>query len=533
VTVEPAAPIVAKPEKVEVGTLGMVDGSAVGLLDLGNGGFESNMWSGSSRDDIEQLLIKAPLSSPDTAVRSLARRIVLSRADAPPGPVKRALISIRIEKLLGAGMIDEAGALAASAELKDDPDFARVQANALLFSGRVNDVCSDKTASRLTESDLFWLQLRAYCATASGDTATADITRNVIDAQGQTDASYDTLVEDAVTGAKKPAGKIANPTAVHFFLLRKAGLPIAADTFARFGPVASIVTMRDLHNSPAIRLAAAERVLKTGAASNADLKAVVDAQNIPADQTANALAAASKLSFLGAQALLRRAALLEPRPAEKVALLHEALMLGDKAGLFEVSSNLQAAAAVSVKAGDVPQSDGPLIGWALLLAGKPAAAEAWLGDNDVARAVLGLSTGKDDAAQASLSNIAKHLAAGSSKIYDATRPMEALLLGLYDALGHAMPADAKVEAAAIRAEHFPGRRPDDALMQKMQLAAASPDRKGEAILRVLDIIGSKGPGGLASDVTVEIVRALDEMGVKDAARAVALHGLLLYRPGTV
>jgi hypothetical protein len=531
VSVLPSAPIIPRPEKIEVKTLGAVDGGTAGILDTSNGGLESTIWSGSSRADVDQLLTKVPLSSPDSAVRSLARRVVLSKADAPPGPFKRSFLTIRIERLISSGMIDDAGALAAAVDAKDDADLARVQANALLLSGRSKDVCGDKTASRLGEGDLFWLQLRVYCAAETGDTATADITRSVIDAQGQTDAAYNILVEDALAGAKKSPGKIAKPTAIHIYLLRKAGLPIGPDIFTRVGG-AAVIAMRDTHNTPETRLAAGEYILKSGSVNAADLRAVVDAQVIPADQIANALAAAPKLSFLRAQAPLRRAAQLESRPSEKAALIHEALMLGDKAGLFEIAANLQSDVAVSVKTSGSPSSEGPLIGWALLIAGKPAAAGPWLGDNDVAQAILGLATSKDDSAQAALSNIAKRMAADTGKTPNVSGPMEALLLGSYDALGRTLPADAKAEASAVRTQHLSGRRPDDATMQKMLAAAAVPDRRGEAILRILDIVGAKGPGDLAPDVTVEIVRALEQMGLRDAARSTALHALLLYRPGT-
>jgi len=235
---------------------------------------------------------------------------------------------------------------------------------------------------------------------------------------------------------------------------------------------------------------------------------------------------------LKAQALLRRAAQLESRPASKAALVHQALMLGDKAGFFEISADIQADAASTIKANGPAQSEGPLIGWALLIADKPAAASPWLGDNDVAKAVFGLVTDRDDTAQAALSSIATRMATETDKAQSPSRPMEALLLGLYDALGKTLPADAKAEALAIRAQHMPGRRPDDSAMQKMLAASASPERKGEAILRILDIVGAKGPGDLAPDITVEIVRTLRAMGIKDAATAFAIHALLLYRPGT-
>ena len=525
----PLAPPETPRAAVQVETLGMVEGPPTGVLDASNGGFEPNIWMGSSRADIENLLPHVPLASSDTATRGLAKRLILTRADTPPGNFNRALITIRVQKLLDAGLSDEAAALAVQGAVKDDPNFARVQAEAILMAGRANDACGGLTASRESEGDLFWLQLRFYCAAASGDGATADLTRSVIAAQGKTDAAFDILVDDAVTGAKKAPGSIAKPGAIHVFLLRKAGLPIGADVAKRLGPSADLLVLRDARNAPEVRLAAAERAVRAGAVRWSELKAVADAQNIAPDRLAGAQAAASKLPFLAGQVLLRRAAQLESRPAVKAALVHQALALGDKAGLFEVAANLQADVAASIDPKAVPREQAPLVGWALLLAGKSNAAAPWLGDNDIARAVLGLASGKDDTAEVALNGIAMRLTADPAPT-DPGKPIEVLLLGLYDALGRTMPADARTAAMSVRSQHFPGRRPDGAEMQKMLAAAGTPDRKGETILRILDIVGAKGPGDLAPEVTAEIVRALKDMGLQDSARAFAVHALLLYRP---
>lgn len=523
--VVPLPPPPPKPS-IQVQTLGIVEGPAEGLLDPGNGGLDENMWGGASRGDIEALLPRLPLASPDSAVRALAKRVILTRADAPAGAVKRPLITIRIEKLLDAGLIDDAAKLAVSGSLKDDSDFARAQANAILTAGRSADACGTLTATRESEDGVFWLQLRAYCAAANGDSATAEITRNLIDAQLLTDKAYDTLVEDALTGAKKPPGPIAKPTAMHLFLLRKAGLPVGGDVAKALGVSASLLALRDAHNPPEVRLAAAERAAKAGATTTAELKAVVDAQVIVPDKIAGAAANAPKLPFLAGQAVLRRAAQLESRPGVKASLVHQALLLGDKAGLFEVAARLQSDIAASIDAKAAAPEQAPLIGWSLLLAGKSDAAARWLGDNDAAGAVLDLVAGKDDLAQAALSDIAKRLADPKQQ----NQAFEALVLGAYDALGLTLSADAKKAARDAQAKHWPGRRPDDDTMQKIAQAASAPDRKGEAVLRILNAIGSGGPRDLAPDVTVAFVRSLDGMGLKDAARALAVHALLLYRP---
>jgi hypothetical protein len=397
------------------------------------------------------------------------------------------------------------------------------------MAGRAADACGGLTASRLNEAELFWLQLRLYCAAATGDSATADLTRSVIAAQNKSDAAFDVLLDDAVHGDKKVPEHIAKPDALDVFLLRKAGLPVGADIGKALGPSADLLVLRDKRNPPDARLAAAERAVRAGAARFSELKAVVDAQTIAPDRLAGARAAAAKLPFLAGQALLHRAAQLETRPAAKAALVHDALALGDKAGLFEVAANLQADIAVAIDPKVIPRDQAPLIGWSLILAGKTNAAAPLLGDSDVARAVLDLASDTGGAAQGSLNGIAMRLSADPAQP-DPARPIEALLLGLYDALGRPMPDAARAAAASVRSGHLPGRRPDGAEMQKMLAASAKPDRRGEALLRILAIAGAKGPGDLAPDVTVEIVRTLKDMGLADSARSFALHALLLYRP---
>ena len=67
-----------------------------------------------------------------------------------PNAAHRALVTIRLEKLLQGGLVDDAGEIAAAIHLDNDPDFARVQADALLYAGHDKDVCGDLTATRLS-----------------------------------------------------------------------------------------------------------------------------------------------------------------------------------------------------------------------------------------------------------------------------------------------------------------------------------------------------------------------------------------------
>jgi len=525
----PMLPPKPPTKEVEEESLGALEGPVAGLLGPGDGGFDENIWSGSKRADIEFLLPHIPLVAQDSAVHALAKRLILTKAEAPMGNIVRPIIAIRVEKLLEAGLADDAAALSLQATLHGNADFERLKADAILMAGGSDDACGPGTASRQTANGQFWLQLRTYCAAVSGDSATADITRGVLDAQMLGDPAFDALLDDVLNKTKKPPGPIARPTAMHFFLIRRAGLLVNLDVAKHLGMAADLAALRDPHQTPAARLAAAERSAKSGAAGVAELRAVLDAQKFPSEKLARADEVSGKLSFLGGQGLLRRAAQLESRQAGKGTLVHRALTEADKVGMFEVAARLQADLAEKLDAAAVAPADAPLIGWALLMAGKPDAAAKFLGDGDAARAVLALASGKDDAP--ALAAVAKQFSA-DPKAPNRVRGFEALVLGIADVLDLPMPPDAGAAAKSAEGTHWPGRRLDSQQMETIVATSAAPGRKGEAILRILEAIGPEGPRDLAPDVTIELVRALADMGVKDAARAIGMHAILLYRPGT-
>jgi hypothetical protein len=233
---------------VAVGEINVFDGEPVGLLTDASGGLGRDMWINSSRQEIETLLKAIPITSSDKTIRGLARRVLLTESESPVGSGKRALLTIRIEKLLKAGGVEEAGALAIKARLPHDPDFARVQTEAILLAGDVADACGDATAERLSNGDLFWLELRGYCFAASGDQEQTDLVDQVIEAQGDTDEAYRTLRDDAVQHLNYMPGEIPNATSLHVFLLKAAGLPVPKELVSKFRLAAKPIPAPDRVN---------------------------------------------------------------------------------------------------------------------------------------------------------------------------------------------------------------------------------------------------------------------------------------------
>jgi hypothetical protein len=516
----PVPKVLTPPRDIQVGTLGSSEGPTVGLIEGAD-----DLWSGSGRGDIE-ILLKAALTTTDPPLRDLSRRLILAKAASPTGQGKRAIVTLRIEKLLQAGLIEEAGSLAAQADVPNDADFSRVQADALLYAGRGEEVCSERTASRLTSGDTFWIELRAYCAAVGGDTALADLTRAVLQAQGG-DPAFDALLDGVIDGKAQAPGKIVRPTALHVFLLRRAGLPVTGEIAAKGGTPENLFAVRDARNAPSVRLAAAERIVGRGAISPIELRALSDAQIWPAGNLEEGI---EKMPFLVAQARLRRAAQTESQPARRMALLAAALSIAEKKGYFPLVATVNADLLVALPPASGP--DAPLVVRSLLLADADKAAAAWkIAGEPLRAAALLLAGGADAKLQKMLGQFAETLSAkpDPKAPLDPDRDAKAQVLCVAAALDR-MPPDVRKKAEAISQNRWAGKRPADEAMRKIEQTAQTVGRRGEAVLRIVGAVRSIGWRDLSPESGAEFVHLVKSFGFDEAAKAMAREALLLYVP---
>ncbi len=530
---------------IEISTLGSPDGPPIGLLDPTNGGLGAEIWSGSPRALIEELLARLPLATPVSSVHTLARRLVLTRADAPVGEAPHAFQTVRIEALRDAGLVDDAGALAALAQPKDDPEFARVQADAVLLGERTVDACGNATLARLSNADAFWIQLRAYCYAVGGQGDLLDLTRNVMKANGSDDQAFETLLNDALTRQAVDPGEMHDPAALDVFLLRLVGLPVSPSLAAKFGLSASVLALRDGNNPPNVRADAADPVVHSGAVSTVELSVIADAQTFTPGQLAAAENSAAGLSFFAGQALIRQAAAHETQAKAKASLLFAALQQSESAGLLPVAAGLDESVAASLKPEPAMRPQAGLIARALLLAGNSDAAERWRdildansdADSPLAAALAvqlylkAPNAGRAMRAQQALSWLAQNAVSLQPLGGPEMQRYGALAIGLCDALGEVLPPDARAQLATLARTEWPGRQIAPlVVIKRLAEMEGEPGRKGEALLTILDAVGAAGPGDLAPSATVELVRALKAQGEPEAARALARDALLLYRP---
>ena len=523
---------------ITVSTLGNVEGPPTGTLDSAQGGLGEDLWSGTQRQTADDLMEHLPIATPVAAVRDLARRLVLTKAAAPMGDATEAFVTVRIKRLLDAGMISAAANLAAMAQITNDPGFARVQAEALLYAGRKDVICTPATATRLASADPFWIELRAYCYAVAGNDAALSLTRQIMQAQNIDDAAFDTLLDDVQRHVAKAPDNIAAPSALHAFLLGQLGLPVDYDMGSQLGTAGLVLTAESTANAPEERLKAAEHLLPTGALPVGELAAIADAQHFTADQFATEHAVVAKLSFLGGQALLRQA-VARAAPNAKPALIYQALEAGRAAGHLPVAAALQHDALVALTPTHDMRAMAGLMAQALMLDGDADAAARWdnildfslptdrplLAKDQVLLNLVAPNPGRQMAAETAYAELAKEsVMPGQDQVF------AALAVGLGVALHQPVPKSALAQATFNASMQWQGRRPAAGQMARIARAIAAPGRRGEAMMLILNAIGPTGPGDLAPDVTITLVKGLAKLGVPDAARKIAVAALLLHRP---
>lgn len=532
---------IAPPAPVRV--VGASEGPAVGLLDptrdLG-----SELWSGSHRGRIVSLLTGAlPLADP--ALRALTKRIVLSAADAPNGKAKRALITTRIAELLHAGMVSQAGELAARSKLPGDKDFSRVQADALLYAGRTDVVCGSATNRRLSDAHPFWLELRAYCAHANGNSALEELTGVVLSAQVP-DPAFKTLYADVRDKKGDIPAEYPHPSALHVFLLRQLKLPLPPVLAEKGGVPENVFVLRDRREPATARMAAAEKLAPVGALRVTDFHDLLSLAGPASSDIQDALSLAPQEDFVAGQVLLHLAAARAPDIGRKVALMRLALKLGADAGMPFLAARFQADVLKTLQ----PQRDADMafVGRAQLMAGEDNLAGTWLmGDNpSQAIPLMGQSgPAAGGALQALMIRIAgmrvpgaKNNKGDGSDEGNADKkkpqrplasPQQLLTLRLVTAL-MPMPDGLETRYPQAFAVKLPGVMPDAKLMEEIRTSARKPGGHGEAMLAMMKAIRTVGWANLAPEATLRFVRILRDLGLKAHARAFAREAMLLYQP---
>jgi hypothetical protein len=562
----------ANASAVAVGDLGTVEGPIAGTLDAMEG-LGEDAWAKSDRTTIIGMMQGVPPATPSAAASLLLRKVLLTPAALPPGRSDRSFNALRLSKLLDGAAVNDAADLATRIQAPNNPEVLQLQAEAFIRAGRDFDACGDLTANRLQSAERFWVQLRAFCYAINRDPA-LELTRTVISDQGLSDPSFLVLLDGLASGQGTAPETVALPDALHLLMLSRLNLPMNAEMAVSLGLADSLTVAASTVTPPPLRIAAAEKLLRAGVLPTDLFGDILDLTTFSAGDLSVAPALARTEPLMQALARLGAALRMTGNPEQRAQLVHTALEIGETAGLLRQ---------VALLFGDDASAIVPARGWAnwselymraLLLVGRTDAAARWFNIlsmnpaavTDIANQLQLVLAFTAPTQADSLTTLAllRSLALTANPpppappeppppaVIDPLAlpdqalpppepppplpppppPSEALvaratlILGLYDAMTRALPMEAEVSVQPLVSQMSAGRRPPQALMQRIDRASLAGAR-GEVALGVIGALGTQGARDLAPDVIVRLVRALQTAGIRDGARELALEAFLL------
>lgn len=523
----------AAPEGVQVERLGAVDPAGLGLLRGADGGLPRNFWQGTDRAQIERL-VAAIQPTPSPAALTLARRLLLSEADVPPGDGGQpGLFASRIERLAAIGDPDSAFQLARLAPASATTMRA---VDAAFLADRPQDACATLPSIPDAGRDAAWSKAFAFCRALAKDLAGANLQAGLLRERGESDPAFQALLAQlSGYGDDKPID-IKAPTPLQIAMLKAASKPPTAATVQAMPPAGARLVAEMAKLPAETRWRAAERAYVHGAMPVEGLRAAYGRDEIAAKDAVAALAAISADTARVRAALFQ--AVQRAADSERGKALNNALeRLRSREGGFDArlaAVHLDALMAVR----PVPEAIGlaPKAARLLLAAGQEAAADEW--------EQLLRTEGRGGALQAAREAVrllplfavatGERLEPADLRDWiDAWRaggPIEGFegravaLLSALQGLGREVPADVWSQLAASAAPTM-GRRPNVATMQAMR-ASAQAGRIGETIAYVLIALGSDSAASLEADALATVLDSLLRIGFEREARRLALEAAI-------
>ena len=525
---EPPAPV---PADVRVDRLSTVDADSIGVLTAEQGGFGAGTWQGTRRSLVEVLLPRLPVGTGSRAMRDLMRRLLLSAAGAPEGEsAPGSLVALRAKMLLAMGDFGGVeGLLAATSARTADPDLARIRVDALLLTGDTAGACA-LVEDRIGEGgSVFWQKALIFCQALAGEHDKAAVGVALLGEMGEADPAFRTLVA-ALAGEPGRLESLSDPTPLHLAMARAAKVMLPADVVSSEDLAVLRVVAVAPNASEEVRLAAADRAQAAGALAADTLRQLYAAAVEPS-------AAVAENGSL-ARAVAYRAAVAGETPKARAEAVERALRAGREQGRYGATALVYLPLVEGIPISPESMFFAPEAIAALLVAGKPEAAEEWY-------AALATNAEVDPQAGAALLATlplahlawaadsegwdAADLTAWWSSIRDSAGAGERAtrVFTLLEATGAAVP-EPLWEPLLAGAGRSTVAVPPAALLNRLA-ASAVAGRTGETVLLALLALGEGGPSATDSATLGEVVRSLGAVGLEDEARALALEEVAAYR----
>lgn len=515
---------------IEMGVLGQVEESSIGLLGDGNGGLGALMWAGTNRLDAERLLPELPGATRETVLDDLQRRLLLTTAAPPSGATGgESLLYLRLERLMAAGDGAALRQLLADQPSEDmNAGAAKLRAEAFLAAGDVRGACLSLAALPVGGDPLgnplaaFSMQLTALCQADADNAIAANLSADLAREQGLEAPLFYALLAQKTDGLKldAPAPEKLTPLLYALYLSAERKLPENA------GAIAAPAVLADMMNRQeaplAARIEAGERALALNLAAPSELAALYGDAKLPAK---------AETGWAARAALFQKAA-AESVTASQAALISEALTSMEEEVGFAAGARLYAPLMASIP----PNGADPVLGAQFVRAfavnQDRVRASMWLNtlteaghkrpELDELKGVVRLLEGqRGQPADMEAATSQLHLRISEGGAARAVAAREAMLL---DALGYPLPTE--IWTRLLDGGELPdGLMPPPQTMRALE-RAAQEGRRGETVLLALVITSEAGLAGVHPQALASIVSGLGRVGLKEEAHRIAIEALL-------
>ena len=528
---------------ITVDQLSTPDSEIVGTLERDMGGFGQEMWRGTPRSLIDNLLPQLPIAIRSPTMRDLARRLLLSTSIVPPRDgvesEEKSLISMRVEQLQAMGLIGAAAELMSVAPTRDtDPDLLRAKVDNLFLFNDLGGACNvvRRQGNRLVEE--FWQRSLVFCQALEGDVDGASLGASLLAEGGDVDdPAFFALVDVLTNGRSVTVDSLTQATPLHLAMLRTANIHIPPNALDRGSPA----LLRAIGISPnavrELRLDAAEWAAVMGAVLPGRLGQVYAGAAFKAGELDNALSAADSQRNSRGRALLYQAAVVQNVPMAKAAVLQQAWRLAREDHIYPLAVRLYEPLIL-----ETPALSG--LGWfaadatrALLALHREAAAQPWLN-------LLRQETLRDPVAKraadalwaiievASGSNVAVLDPAAFFSWQSALRELSpesadartTLGLAMFEALGY--DVDPEYWHSLLGTISRSNALVADPVLRRTLREASENGRVGETVLLGLLALGREGLDGADPWHLHDVLGALRKVGLETEERSLALEAML-------
>lgn len=144
-------------------------------------GLNADAWAGTSAERATRLLQEIPTETPHPIVRDMLRRVVLAGLASPSGS-DPAFERARIQAAQMLASPDEYARFTARNPASQDP---ALRVDAYIARGNLDAACEISDAITQGRGEPDWVRLRAACHMARGETAAADLARDLLRNRGE------------------------------------------------------------------------------------------------------------------------------------------------------------------------------------------------------------------------------------------------------------------------------------------------------------------------------------------------------------